>query len=65
MDTDKHRSQLLTVPEVAERLRLSRGTVYKLIRSGVVPAVQFGRAGSWRVMEDRLERTLRGGEGER
>jgi excisionase family DNA binding protein len=43
----------MTVPEVADRLRLSRGTVYKLIRTGVVPAVRLGEgSSSLRVRED-------------
>jgi excisionase family DNA binding protein len=63
MTTDQHTSQLLTVPEVAERLRLSRGTVYKLIRTGVVPAVQLGANGSsLRVRSDELEQWLDGDE---
>jgi excisionase family DNA binding protein len=60
MTTDQRESQrLLTVPEVANKLRLSRGTIYKLIRTGVVPAVRLGDGGSsLRVREDELERWL-------
>lgn len=35
--------QLLTAAEVADRLRVSTMTVYRLIRRGELPAVQFGR----------------------
>lgn len=35
--------QLLTVAEVAELLRVSTMTVYRLIRSGELPAVRVGR----------------------
>jgi excisionase family DNA binding protein len=34
--------RLLTVAEVAERLRLSRWSVYRLIESGRVPAIRLG-----------------------
>jgi excisionase family DNA binding protein len=60
MTTEQRESQrLLTVPEVAERLRLSKGTVYKLIRTEVLPAVQLGANGSsLRVRSDELEAWL-------
>src|SRR5436190_1596406 len=35
---------LLRIPEVAERLGLSRTSVYKLINSGHLPSVSIGRA---------------------
>jgi excisionase family DNA binding protein len=35
---------LLRVPEVASRLSMSRGKVYELIRSGVLPSVRIDRA---------------------
>lgn len=35
--------QLLTVAEVADLLRVSTMTVYRLIRSGELPAVRVGR----------------------
>jgi len=34
--------ELLTVGEAAERLRVSRPTMYRLIRAGVVPALRIG-----------------------
>ena len=34
---------LLRIPEVADRLTLSRSKVYELIRSGDLPSVQIGR----------------------
>ncbi|MGZ6580053.1 MAG: helix-turn-helix domain-containing protein [Gaiellaceae bacterium] len=59
MTTEQHTSQLLTVPEVAERLRLSKGTVYRLVRTGVVPASRMGgEHTSIRVRADKLERWL-------
>jgi|SRR5690349_4305220 len=37
-------AKFLTVSEVADALRFSRGHVYELIRSGDLPAVKNGRA---------------------
>lgn len=48
--------ELLTVAEVAEMLRVSTMTVYRLIRTGEMPAVRVGR--SYRVRHDDLERYL-------
>jgi len=46
----------LTVPETAERMRVSKMTVYRLIRSGKLPAVQIGK--TYRVKETDLEEYL-------
>lgn len=35
--------QLLTAAEVADQLRVSTMTIYRLIRSGELPAVRVGR----------------------
>jgi excisionase family DNA binding protein len=48
----------LTVSEVAEVMRVSRMTVYRMIHAGELPAVQFGR--SYRVPESAVEQYLRG-----
>lgn len=45
-------TDLLTAAEVAERLRVSTMTVYRLIRSGELPAVRVGR--NYRVRSDDL-----------
>ena len=47
----------LTVPETAERLRLSRPSVYRLISGGVIPGVRLG--GAIRVPADGLEDAIR------
>ncbi len=47
---------LLTAAEVAEQLRVSTMTVYRLIRSGELPAVRVGR--NYRVRERDLEQYL-------
>lgn len=47
--------RLLTPTEVAERLRVGRATVYRLIQAGEIPAVRLNaRQGPLRVAEDEL-----------
>lgn len=41
--------RFLTVAEVAAIMRVSKMTVYRLVHSGELPAVRFGR--SYRVLE--------------
>lgn len=48
--------RFLTVLEVAERMRVSKMTVYRLIRAGKIPAVRVGK--SFRVREEDLETYL-------
>ena len=47
----------LTVPEVAEELRIPRSRAYELIQSGELPAVRIGER-SIRVNRRELERFL-------
>lgn len=47
---------LLTAAEVADQLRVSTMTIYRLIRSGELPAVRVGR--NYRVRAGDLERYL-------
>ncbi|HEX2029621.1 MAG TPA: helix-turn-helix domain-containing protein [Nitriliruptorales bacterium] len=48
--------ELLTVAEVADMLRVSTMTVYRLIRTGEIPAVRVGR--NYRVRRADLEQYL-------
>lgn len=48
---------LLTVREVAERLRLHPATVYRLARAGKLPSLRVGR--SIRFHADEIERVSR------
>ncbi len=48
--------ELLTVAEVADILRVSTMTVYRLIRSGELPAVRVGR--NYRVRRAALDAYL-------
>ena len=49
-------ASLLTAAEVADRLRVSTMTVYRLIRRGELPAVRIGR--NYRVQAGDLEAYL-------
>ncbi|WP_307086687.1 helix-turn-helix domain-containing protein [Arthrobacter agilis] len=48
--------QLLTVAEIAARMRVSKMTVYRLVHSGTLHGVRFGR--SYRVPETAVEQYL-------
>jgi len=50
------RVRFLTVAEVAEVMRVSKMTVYRLLHSGEMPAVRVGR--SFRVPQDALAHYL-------
>jgi excisionase family DNA binding protein len=49
-------TSLLTVAEVASAMRVSTMTVYRLIKSGELPAVRVGK--NYRIREHDLERFL-------
>ena len=49
MARDLSEVRFLTVAEVAEMMRVSNMTVYRLVHSGDLPAVRFGR--SFRIPE--------------
>ncbi|MGQ0617780.1 MAG: helix-turn-helix domain-containing protein [Acidimicrobiia bacterium] len=49
-------ARLLTVAEVAELLRVSSMTVYRLIKAGEIGAVRVGR--SYRLREDDVDAYL-------
>jgi excisionase family DNA binding protein len=50
------RARFLTVGEVAGQLRISSMTVYRLIKSGELPAVRVGK--SYRLREDDVDAYL-------
>jgi len=49
MQGDLSNVRFLTVAEVAELMRVSPMTVYRLVQAGELPAVRFGR--SYRIPE--------------
>ena len=50
MEQTKDSSQIMTVEEVAEFLKLSKITVYKLVKKGQVPGFRVGN--SWRFRKE-------------
>jgi excisionase family DNA binding protein len=61
MDTDVRTPQLLTVREVADRLKLSEKSVRRRIASGELPAVRLGGRGTQlRVDERELDQYVYG-----
>ena len=46
-------SEMLTVREARELLKVSRNTMYHLIKQGVIPARKVGA--SWRILRGTLE----------
>ncbi len=53
-----YEARFVTVNEVADLLRVSRMTVYRLIRQGDLPAVRVGRG--FRLREEEVHRYLHG-----
>lgn len=49
-------SPLLTIPEAARHLRLSRAQTYRLAQRGDIPAIRIGR--SVRIRREALDRWL-------
>jgi excisionase family DNA binding protein len=56
MARDLSEVRFLTVAEVADMMRVSKMTVYRLVHSGDLPAVRFGR--SFRVPESAVEHAI-------
>ena len=56
MNTRGTQPGLMTVQDVATRLKLSESTVYALMRDGKIPAVKIGS--QWRVEPYRLQQWL-------
>jgi excisionase family DNA binding protein len=62
---DREQHSLLTVREVADAMRVSTMTVYRLIRAGSLPAIRVGK--HFRIREHDLDayleaQTFRGGD---
>lgn len=54
--------RFLTVAEVAELMRVSKMTVYRMVHSGEIPAVRVGK--SFRVPQKAVEDIISSGLGE-
>jgi excisionase family DNA binding protein len=53
---DDSRMRFVTVAEVAEQMRVSNMTVYRLVQAGQLPAVRIGR--SYRIREGDVDKYL-------
>lgn len=51
------RTDILTVQEVAELLRMNKAGVYKWLKEGVIPGYHRGR--SWFIVRDELKEWMR------
>lgn len=49
---------VMTVEEVAKKLRVDPRTVYRMIEQGMLQAIRVGRL--WRIPKESLDRLLRG-----
>ncbi len=56
MSQDQARPRLLTVQEVADQLRVSTMTVYRLVKAGELRALQIGK--SYRLREEDVDAFL-------
>ena len=56
MKMEDQYSDIMTLPEVAEYLKISEVTTYKMMQNGKLPAVKIGR--SWRVKRDDLKQFI-------
>jgi excisionase family DNA binding protein len=61
MDDDPY----LTVAEIAERMRCCKMTVYRLVHSGDLESVQFGKRGMFRVRESVFRAWIKNHDGVR
>lgn len=51
--------RFLTVAEVADMMRVSKMTIYRMVHAGELPAIRFGR--SFRVPESAVQSAIAGG----
>lgn len=52
MSMNNEQEEFLTIEETAKRLKISTMTVYRMARSGQLPAVKIGKA--WRISSIKL-----------
>lgn len=53
------KNEILTVPEVAAMLNMTKPGLYKWIKEGVIPAYKVGS--TWFILRDELKQTLEAG----
>jgi len=52
----KPEADILTIEELSKYLRVSKSTLYKLVREGRIPSQKVGR--HWRFHKDNIDRWL-------
>ncbi len=57
MISSPHQDTVLTVPEVASFLKVSETTIYRLAKTGKLPARKVG--GAWRFSQSAIQAWLR------
>ncbi|MCU1424161.1 MAG: excisionase [Microbacteriaceae bacterium] len=57
MSRDLSDVRFLTVAEVAEMMRVSNMTVYRMVHAGEIPAIRFGR--SFRIPESAVVEAIK------
>ena len=60
MESELDGKLVLTVPEVARLLRISRGKAYEIVRTRQLPSLSWGRV--IRIPRHALDQLLQGGE---
>ncbi|MBE0450335.1 MAG: helix-turn-helix domain-containing protein [Clostridia bacterium] len=53
MKPNNYNDEIMTLTEVAEYLKISEVTTYKMMQSGKIPGFKIGR--SWRIKREDLE----------
>ena len=49
--------QLMTIEEVAQYMRVSRFTIYRLVKSRCIPGTKIGR--QWRFQKEEIDRWVK------
>jgi excisionase family DNA binding protein len=57
---DEANNEILTVDQVAAYLKLSEATIYRMAKTGRIPAKRIGR--SWRFSKELIDEWFRGGK---
>ena len=56
MNNEPKNDIFLTIEEVAKMLRVADATVYRMVRSGKLPAIKFGKV--WRIKKEELRKII-------
>ncbi len=62
MPTNAPRERLLSVPEIAEAMKVNHETVRRWLRTGELKGIQLGSKAGWRIRESDFQAFLRARE---